>query len=171
MIASEGEPTGALMRQLSGDFLFVAGSDLYNPLNQPSQHMPYHLARHLDRLDVVGYTRFYDGPPAPAWKRLKQGMRNVVSRRITISEAGHVRTIAPHPCSGRMGRIVIMCSRPLKGLSGRSSMGRALLRGKKTALGSCLRIVPSGVYGFWRGGCRKELMLCSLSPLRRRAGA
>lgn len=94
MIASEGEPTGALMKQLSGDFLFVAGSDLYNPLNQPSQHMPYHLARHLDRLDVVGYTRFYDGPPAPAWKRLKQGMRNVVSRRITISEAGHVRTIA-----------------------------------------------------------------------------
>lgn len=82
------------MEYLSGDFLYVAGSDLYNRLNQPSQHMPYHLARHLERLDLVGYTRFYDGPPAPAWKRLKQGMRNAISHRISICEKGRIRTVA-----------------------------------------------------------------------------
>jgi glycosyltransferase involved in cell wall biosynthesis len=82
------------MEHLSGDFLFVAGSDLYNRRNQPSQHMPYHLARHLERLDLVGYARFYDGPPAPAWQRLRQGIRNVVSHRISICEQGRVRTIA-----------------------------------------------------------------------------
>jgi glycosyltransferase involved in cell wall biosynthesis len=82
------------MEHLLGDFLFVAGSDLYNRLNQPSQHMPYHLANHLERLDVVGYTRFYDGPPAPVWHRLKQGVRNIVSHRISICVEGQVRTIA-----------------------------------------------------------------------------
>jgi glycosyltransferase involved in cell wall biosynthesis len=94
MNSCERETTGAEMEHLLGDFLFVAGSDLYNRLNQPSQHMPYHLARHLERLDLVGYARFYDGPPAPAWQRLKQGIRNVVSHRISICEEGHVRTIA-----------------------------------------------------------------------------
>jgi glycosyltransferase involved in cell wall biosynthesis len=89
----EGEITGATMENLSGDFLFVAGSDLYNRLNQPSQHMPYYLARHLERLDLVGYARFYDGPPAPAWQRLKQGMRTLISHRISICEEGRVRTI------------------------------------------------------------------------------
>lgn len=93
MNSCECEVTGPKMAHLSGDFLFVAGSDLYNRLNQPSQHMPYQLARHLERLDVVGYTRFYDGPPAPRWQRLKQGMRNVVSHRISICEEGRVRTI------------------------------------------------------------------------------
>jgi glycosyltransferase involved in cell wall biosynthesis len=81
------------MEHLSGDFLFVAGSDLYNQLNQPSQHMPFHLARHLDQLDLIGYVRFYDGPPAPAWQRLKQGMRNVFSHRINISKKERIRTI------------------------------------------------------------------------------
>lgn len=94
MNSCEREITGPGMEHLSGDFLFVAGSDLYNRLNQPSQHMPYHLARHLERLDLVGYARFYDGPPAPAWQRLKQGMRNVISHRISICNEGRVRTIA-----------------------------------------------------------------------------
>jgi glycosyltransferase involved in cell wall biosynthesis len=94
MNSCEREVTGPEMEHLSGDFLFVAGSDLYNRLNQPSQHMPYHLARHLESLDLVGYARFYDGPSAPAWQRLKQGMRNVISHRISICEEGHVRTIA-----------------------------------------------------------------------------
>jgi glycosyltransferase involved in cell wall biosynthesis len=85
---------GPKIDHLSGDYLFLAGSDLYNSLNQPSQHMPYHLARHLERLDVVGYARFYDGPPAPASQRLRQGMRNVIRHRISICEEGHVRTIA-----------------------------------------------------------------------------
>lgn len=76
-----------------GNFLFVAGSDLYNRLNQPSQHMPYHLAEHLEQLDLVGYVRFYDGPPAPAWRRITQGVRNVVSRPVRIREEGHIRTI------------------------------------------------------------------------------
>lgn len=82
------------MERLTGDFLFIAGSDLYNRLNQPSQHMPYHLAKHLERLDLVGYTRFYDGPPAPPWQRIKQGMRNVIFHRINIFEDGDIRTIA-----------------------------------------------------------------------------
>ena len=94
MNCCEREITGPRMERLSGDFLFVAGSDLYNRLNQPSQHMPYHLAGHLERLDLVGYARFYDGPPAPAWQRLKQGMRNVISHRISLCEEGRVRTIA-----------------------------------------------------------------------------
>ena len=94
MNSCEREITGAGMAHVSGDFLFVAGSDLYNRRNQPSQHMPYHLARHLERLDLVGYASFYDGPAAPAWQRLKQGMRNVISHRISICEEGRIRTIA-----------------------------------------------------------------------------
>jgi glycosyltransferase involved in cell wall biosynthesis len=81
--------------QLAGDYLFIAGSDLYNRLNEPSQHMPYHLGRHLERLDVVGYTSFYDGPRGvPALQRLKQGIQNVISRRFSICEKGRIRTIS-----------------------------------------------------------------------------
>ena len=94
MSFNKREDTVAEMGHLTGDFLFIAGSDLYNPLNQPSQHMPYHLAKHLERLDLVGYKRFYDGLPAPASQRLKQGINNVISRRISISEDGYIRTIA-----------------------------------------------------------------------------
>ncbi len=78
---------------LKGDFLFVAGSDLFNRLNQPSQHMPYHLASHLEQLDLVGYVRFYDGPPAPAWRRIGQGLRNVINRPIRVRQDGRIRTI------------------------------------------------------------------------------
>jgi glycosyltransferase involved in cell wall biosynthesis len=94
MNSSKREITGTEMDQLSGDFLYIAGSDLYNRLNQPSQHMPYHLANHLERLDLVGYARFYDGPPAPAWQRFTHGIQNVLSHRINICEEGHIRTIA-----------------------------------------------------------------------------
>ena len=93
MNSSEREIFGTGLDYLPGDFLYVAGSDLYNRLNQPSQHMPYHLARHLERLDLVGYVRFYDGPPAPAWQRLGQGIQNVISHRISVSADGHIRTI------------------------------------------------------------------------------
>lgn len=93
MISHE-EAFGESGMKLSGDFLFVAGSDLYNRLNQPSQHMPYHLARHLERLDLVGYRRFYDGPPAPAWRRISDGMRNILSRRLDFHEDGNIRTIS-----------------------------------------------------------------------------
>ncbi len=79
---------------LPGDFLYVAGSDLYNRLNQPSKHLPYHLANHLERLDVVGYKCFYDGPPAPAGQRLKQGLSNILFHRITTREEGRTRTIS-----------------------------------------------------------------------------
>ena len=92
MNSCKGEITGAEIERLSGDFLFVAGSDLYNRLNQPSQHMPYHLAKHLEQLDLVGYIRFYDGPPAPPWQRIKQGMQNV-THPIRICEEGRIRTI------------------------------------------------------------------------------
>jgi glycosyltransferase involved in cell wall biosynthesis len=93
MNSYQDEMTNIEIECLSGDFLFVAGSDLFNPLNQPSQHMPYHLARHLERLDLVGYVRFYDGPPAPAWQRIKYGMQNVAFHRISICTVGHIRTI------------------------------------------------------------------------------
>lgn len=89
----ECDITDVGMEKLPVHCLFVAGSDLYNRLNQPSQHVPYHLAKHLKRLDLVGYARFYDGSPAPAWQRLKQGMRNVISHRICICEEGNIRTI------------------------------------------------------------------------------
>lgn len=82
------------MKSLPGNFLFVAGSDLFNPLNQPSQHMPYHLAPFLERLDLVGYVRFYDGPPAPALQRIRQGLRNIISQRVNICEDENIRTIA-----------------------------------------------------------------------------
>ena len=78
---------------VSDDVLFVAGSDLFNRLNQPSQHMPYHLATHFKHLDLVGYLRFYDGPSAPAWKRITQGMQAVIFHRINICEEGNIRTI------------------------------------------------------------------------------
>lgn len=91
VIQHEKAGTGSV--QLSGDVLFVAGSDLFNPLNQPSQHLPFTLAPHLDRLDLVGYVRFYDGPPASAWRRLVVGFRNVLSHSIQISEVENIKTI------------------------------------------------------------------------------
>lgn len=78
---------------VSDDVLFIAGSDLFNRLNQPSQHMPYYLAPHLKRLDLVGYLRFYDGPPAPAWKRITQGIQNVMFHRVNLCEEGNIQTI------------------------------------------------------------------------------
>lgn len=93
MNSHENEVAYAEKELLPGNFLFIAGSDLYNRLNQPSQHMPYHLASHLEQLDLVGYVRFYNGPPAPAWQRLKKGIRNVISNRISIRDEGRIRTI------------------------------------------------------------------------------
>jgi glycosyltransferase involved in cell wall biosynthesis len=93
---TEGQIAGIDMEKgpLPGDFLFVAGSDLYNRQNQPSQNLPYHLARHLERLDLVGYAGFYDGPPAPPLQRIKMGIQNVIRHRINISEAGNIRTVS-----------------------------------------------------------------------------
>ncbi len=82
------------LEQLSGDFLYVAGSDLYNRLNQPSQHMPYHLATHLEHLDLVGYKRFYDGPRVTALKRFTGGCQNLISHRIDIRDENNIRTIS-----------------------------------------------------------------------------
>lgn len=79
---------------LSGEYLYIAGSDLFNPLNQPSQHLPFHLAKHLEHLDLVGYVRFYDAAPAPAWQRLKHGISNVLFHRINIKEEENIRTIS-----------------------------------------------------------------------------
>ena len=93
MISLDTAATLTELEHLSGEILFVAGSDLYNRLNQPSQHMPFHLASHLDRLDLVGYKSFYDGPPAPAIERIGEGLRNVRSHRVTIQDDGHIRTI------------------------------------------------------------------------------
>ena len=93
MSYSERGTTDPGMARLPGEYLYVAGSDLFNRLNQPSQHMPYHLAKHVERLDLVGYVRFYDGPPAPAWQRLRQGVQNVLAHRISISEKENTRTI------------------------------------------------------------------------------
>lgn len=93
MICHEPSPADPVMACLAGEYLYVAGSDLFNRLNQPSQHMPYHLAKHVERLDLVGYVRFYDGPPVPAWQRLKRGVQNVLAHRIRISEKENTRTI------------------------------------------------------------------------------
>jgi len=79
--------------RLSGEYLYVAGSDLFNRLNQPSQHLPYHLAKHVERLDLIGYVRFYDGPPAPTWQRIKRGVHNIIAHRLDISAKENVRTI------------------------------------------------------------------------------
>lgn len=81
-------------QQLVGSFLFIAGSDLFNPLNQPSQHLPFHLAPHLNQLDLVGYKRFYDGPPVSAWNRIKAGVINLLNHRVQISEEDNIRKIA-----------------------------------------------------------------------------
>jgi len=93
MSYNEGSTTDPRPARLPGEYLYVAGSDLFNRLNQPSQHLPYHLAKHVERLDLVGYVRFYDGPPAPSWQRLRQGVRNVLAQRISISEKDNTRTI------------------------------------------------------------------------------
>ena len=93
MSYSERGTTDPGMARLTGEYLYVAGSDLFNRANQPSQHMPYHLAKHVERLDLVGYVPFYDGPPAPAWQRLRQGVQNVLAHRISISEKENTRTI------------------------------------------------------------------------------
>lgn len=90
----EKAPTNLESLNLSGNFLYVAGSDLYNPLNQPSQHLPFHLAVHLGQMDLVGYLRFYDGPPASAWQRLKSGIKNILFNRLHITQTGNIKTIA-----------------------------------------------------------------------------
>lgn len=78
---------------LSGKFLYIAGSDLYNPLNQPSQHLPFHLAPHLNQLDLVGYVRFYDGPRTNAWTRILKGTKNILTDRIRVVEEENIRKL------------------------------------------------------------------------------
>jgi glycosyltransferase involved in cell wall biosynthesis len=81
------------MEQLTGTFLYIAGSDLFNRLNQPSQHLPFHLANHLNHLDLVGYKRFYDGPRVPAVKRIIHGYKNVLIHPIEIENKGNIRIL------------------------------------------------------------------------------
>jgi glycosyltransferase involved in cell wall biosynthesis len=68
---------------------------MFNRFNQPAQHLPLHWARHIEKLDLVGYSAFYDGPPASALKRLRVGFGNLLSkqRRIQISQEGNIRRI------------------------------------------------------------------------------
>jgi glycosyltransferase involved in cell wall biosynthesis len=94
MQPSPHKPDHATQIHIPGKFLYIAGSDLYNRLNQPSQHMPYCLANHLEQVDLVGYKRFYDGPQASAWARLHQGMRNILFDKINTGSEGNIRTIS-----------------------------------------------------------------------------
>jgi glycosyltransferase involved in cell wall biosynthesis len=79
---------------LKGDYLFIAGNALYNRLNQPAKRLPFALAPHVERLDVVGYVNFYGGAPAPAWHRLAKGVQNTIQDRIHMQECGSLREIA-----------------------------------------------------------------------------
>jgi len=78
-----------------GRYLYVGGSDMFNPFNQPAQHLPIHWAKHIEQLDLVGYGTFYDGPHASRLYRLGKGINNVLSkrRRIIITQEGSIRRI------------------------------------------------------------------------------
>jgi glycosyltransferase involved in cell wall biosynthesis len=81
-------------RHLAGNYLYIAGGDLFNRLNQPAKHIPYHLKNHVDHLDLVGYLDFYDGSKkAPAWRRLTQGVHNILRDRLRIEKNDNLRTI------------------------------------------------------------------------------
>lgn len=79
---------------LKGNYLFIAGNALYNRLNQPAKRLPFALAPLVEQIDVVGYTNFYGGPPAPAWRRLFMGIHNLREDGIRKSEIDNVREIA-----------------------------------------------------------------------------
>jgi len=78
-----------------GHYLYVGGSDIFNLFNQPAQHLPLHWAKHIEQLDLVGYSSFYDGPPASRLHRLRKGINNVLwkRRRIIITQEGTIRRI------------------------------------------------------------------------------
>lgn len=80
----------------SGHYLYVGGTDIFNRFNQPAQHLPLHWAKHIERLDLIGYNTFYDGPPASRLHRLYEGLNNVFTknRRVVISQEGTIRRIA-----------------------------------------------------------------------------
>lgn len=79
-----------------GHYLYVGGTDIFNRFNQPAQHLPLHWAKHIERLDLIGYNTFYDGPPAPRLHRFYEGLNNVLTkhRRVIISHEGTIRRIA-----------------------------------------------------------------------------
>lgn len=79
-----------------GHYLYVGGTDIFNRFNQPAQHLPLHWAKHIERLDLIGYKTFYDGPPAPRLRRLHKGISNVLTdhRRVIITQEGPIRRIA-----------------------------------------------------------------------------
>lgn len=79
---------------VKGRCLYVAGSDLFIRLNQPAQRLPLYWAAHVEQLDLVGYTAFYDGPPAPAPARIRQGIANILMRRVSVTSEGVIRRIS-----------------------------------------------------------------------------
>jgi glycosyltransferase involved in cell wall biosynthesis len=68
---------------------------MFNPFNQPAQHLPIHWAQHIEQLDLVGYSRFYDGPPASRLNRLGEGIKNILQnkRRVVFTQEGNIRRI------------------------------------------------------------------------------
>ncbi|HMM28150.1 MAG TPA: glycosyltransferase [Aggregatilineaceae bacterium] len=86
--------SGAAEDVVAGRCLYVAGSDLFIRLNQPAQRLPLHWAAHVEQLDLVGYAAFYDGPPAPALARIRQGIANTLARRVTVTGDGAIRRIS-----------------------------------------------------------------------------
>jgi glycosyltransferase involved in cell wall biosynthesis len=45
-------------------------------------------------MDVVGFIKFYGGPPAPPWLKARRGISNLLNSRISISQEGGIRRIA-----------------------------------------------------------------------------
>lgn len=78
---------------LAGHCLYVGGSDMFNKKNQPAQNLPVHWAQYVEKLDVVGFRAFYDGPPASAVQRLSGGLKNIIRSRVTVEEKDHTRRI------------------------------------------------------------------------------
>lgn len=77
----------------AGRCLYIGGSDMFNRMNQPAQHLPVHWAQYVEQLDVVGFRPFYDGPPVSALKRLASGLKSILTRRVEIARHDNVRRI------------------------------------------------------------------------------
>ncbi|NDJ76228.1 MAG: glycosyltransferase family 4 protein [Chloroflexi bacterium] len=48
----------------------------------------------MERLDVVGYSKFYDGPPAPPLRRLQRGLKGLLNNRVTLVQEDNIRQIS-----------------------------------------------------------------------------
>ena len=74
--------------------LFIGGWPLLSGPNHRIRHMAAYFEQRFKTIDVVGFIKFYGGPPAPPWLKARKGISNLLNSRISITEEGGIRRIA-----------------------------------------------------------------------------